>query len=321
MAFYVGHDSALAYWLTKRGDEWLPEPADDRSLALADVSWPTLADARLPFDVSESRPLHVLVGDQKDKRRLTGTVVHVWQSPIPKGSFCILDGENRIASPEFTYLLMASRRPFVEVVERGCYLCSRFAVDEGGAGYSGPREPLTTPERIRSFIERVPSAYGAKQALKALEYVVPNTASPMEVILAMEYSLPYTYGGFAMPRVDANQEILVADELQPLAGTERFYGDLYMSKIRCDTEYDSYEYHTGRFRLDHTQMRRNILETMGIKTISATYDQMNTFERFENFIWMIEERFGIGHSCCTSAQKRAQIDLYDFLMDLRRPKF
>ena len=87
-----------------------------------------------------------------------------------------------------------------------------------------------------------------------------------------------------MPQVVANQRIDIDEELRPLVNERYFEGDLYLPTVRGNVEYDSYEFHTGKYRYDHTQTRRNILEAMDVKTVSATWGQLDTFEKFMTFM-------------------------------------
>ncbi len=321
MGLYIGHDSAVRYWLTKTGEEAIPDVAPERTLAYAEASSRLIKGETLPFDCTPQLPLHLLVASKSLCREIKGASTHLFSHKLPVGSFYSLAGSIRIASPELTYLLMAGQCSFNELVELGCYLCGGFSIGEKGYDYTGRREPLTTPEDIKKYLDEVPQAYGVKKARRALRYVVANTASPMEVFLGMEYVLPVRLGGWEMPELAANQRIEVVDELRGLAGTDHLLGDLYIPGVNGNTEYDSYEFHTGRYRLDHTQLRRNVLEAMGVKTVSATYGQVNTAENFDAFMWLVNERFGLGHREFTLEQKEAQHDLYEFLIDPVRPKF
>ena len=321
MALYFGHETALAYWLTRTSGQDEPEYVQDRSLALAEVGAATLKGSDLPPGLLGPQPLHLLTAQTGSRRRSAGMVVHSWSGEVPPAAFCCLRGGDRIASPEFAFLLMAPRHTLRELVEWGCYLCGGFAVAEDGHGYAGSRRPLTTPDDIRTLVASVPGAYGARRALEALEYVVPNLASPMEVFLAMECVLPASLGGFALPPVVANEEIVVPPRLRLIAGTRRYYGDLLIPSVGGDIEYDSYEFHTGPSRLDHDATRRNVLEALGIKTVTVTYGQVETFQKLCDLMWMIEERFGIDHREWTGAEEQAQMDLYDFLLNPLRRRF
>lgn len=321
MSIYLCHDSALCYWLTKTGDECVPDYADSASFAQAGSSMKEIGDALLPICYSRQRPLEILVPDQQRLRSLVSVRTHLWGSPLPPGSFCELSGTNYVSSPEFTYLQAANGRDLVETAEIGCYLCGAFSIGEEGHGYTGQRRPLTTPEEISDYLEGASGAYGVKKARKALPYVLSNAASPMEVLLILAFVLPPRLGGWAFPEIVANQKIDVDEHLRVVVGTDYFVGDIYIPSVRGDVEFDSQEFHTGRWREDHTQARRNVLEVMGVKTMSATWSQISTFEKFKTFIWMVKERFGIPHVQFTPTEEAAQIDLYERLTNFRRGLF
>ena len=321
MSLYVCHESALKYWVTKTGDECVPDRVDVRTLTQASARMADVKLARIPQTYSEKQPLHVLVQNRRETHELKSVVPHVWGGPIAPGSFCELADANCVSSPEFTYLQMAASLSVVETVRCGCYLCSGFAIGERGYGYAGAREPLVSPVDLGSYLAAVPGSYGVAKAREALCYVVPRAASPMEVVLGMAYSLPPRLGGWDMPAIEANERIDVTERLRILVGSSHVVSDLYFPSVRGDIEFDSYAYHTGRFRLDHTQARRNVLEAMGVKTISCTWGQINTFEKFEAFTWMVKERFGIKQRAFTTEERAAQMELYDLLTNPHFPLF
>lgn len=321
MSLHLCHESATQYWLTKTGDELVPDYVPVRNLANATASMKEVAAAGLPVDYSAKRPLHVLVGTRQDYRSLKSVKTHVWSGSVPPGSFNELYGANFVSSPEFTFLQMASVRPQLELVELGCHLCSKFSIGAEGHGYVGERAPLTTPERMALFLEAANGAYGVAKARRALCYVVPGAASPMEILIVLACVLPPRLGGWSMPEITANQSIRVDDDLKLIVESDYLVGDIYLPSVRGDIEYDSYEFHTGRYRLDHTQARRNVLEAMDVKTVSATWGQISSFDKFEAFMRMVMRRFGIEGRAFTAGERVAQINLYEHLTDPRARLF
>lgn len=321
MGIYLSHDSAIRYWLTKTGDECLPESADVHTLAFASGRVGEIKEARLPIDYSRERPLHVLVPNRESAHSAVAVVPHVWSGPLPGGSFCALSGQNCVSSPEFALVQMARGRSLPEVMRLALCLCGRFSISDSGRDYVGSRPPLASPESIARFLKGVPGGHGTAVVREALRYLVPDAASPAEVLLVAAFVLPPRLGGWDMPPVSVNQRIDVDSWLRPVAGASYFVGDIYIPSVRGDVEFDSYEYHTGRYRLDHTQARRNVLEVMHVKTMSATWGQINTFERFETFIRMIKVRFGIPERSFTYEEREAQIELYELLTDPAVPLF
>ena len=321
MPLFVSHESALRYWLTKTEDEVVPDTAGMQSLAQASASMREARQASLPIGFSEKRPLHLLVRNQADLRSLREARTHLCGTPLPSGSFNELSGANYVSSPELTFLQMAANRDFVGGLEVGYYLCGSFSIGEEGHGYVGKRDPLTTPEAIASFLDKMGGVYGVKKARSALRYVRPNAASPMEVLLTLALVLPPRRGGWEFPELSLNQRIDVDPRLRRLAGAGYFVGDIYIPSVKGDIEYDSEEFHTGRWRADHTQARRNVLEVMGVRTMSATWSQLSDFDKFSTFIWMVKERFGIPHREFSRREQNAQIDLYERLTAFGRPLF
>lgn len=314
MGLCLGYETALRYWLTKRGDEALPDGADSGVFAHTTAGRKRVLAERLPVTPEQGKPLHLVVPDRRLGHRMEGIVAHVWSTSLPAGSLCRLSGDNLIASPAFTFVQMAASKTLIQTVEIGCYLCSTFAITDMGREYVGERRQLVNLEELRRYVESLPPRVrGARRARAALGYVVENLASPMEVFLGMEYGLPPELGGQGPLTLWANRPIALNERLQEFLGSTHLRGDLYLADYNLDLEYDSYEYHTGRYRLDHTQARRNALETMGIKTISATYGQVNTYKKFESFSWMLRERAGIEHPETGNAERQAQAALYEML--------
>lgn len=315
MPICLSHQSALHYWLTKTEDECIPDCSEKRSIALMSASMREIKEAGLPLDFSNDDPLHVLVPSHEEQRNLRSVVTHLWRAKLPKGSLYQLSGMNLVCSPELAFVQMASCRSLVQCVEVGCHLTGKFAISDRGRGYAGKRAALTTPEEMEAYLRQLFRVRGLVRAREALQYIVPNTASPMEVLLVMAFVLPPCLGGWDMPQVVANQRIDIDEELRPLVNERYFEGDLYLPTVRGNVEYDSYEFHTGKYRYDHTQTRRNILEAMDVKTVSATWGQLETFEKFMTFMNMVKRRFGIERRNFTEEEREEQEKLYERLTD------
>ena len=195
MSVVLCHESALRYWLTKISNEAVPSVSPCQSLSFSSANMRDVRLDALSFDYSEKRPLHVLVCDSDSVRNQRCLVAHRWSGVLPPGSFYELSGSNLVSSPEFTFLQMAAGRSLREVVEIGDYLCGLFSIGDSGHGYTGQRDALTTPESIAGFLDQAPGAYGAKQARRALRYVVERTASPREIMLCSALVLPKSVGG------------------------------------------------------------------------------------------------------------------------------
>lgn len=322
MGLCIGYESALRYWLTKPADEALPGPATIGRFKQAEATAAPVKEGTLPFGPEPGRPLHLVVCDPALKHRIRDCQVHVCRTDLPPGSFRSLPQGNIVSSPELTFLQMASTASLWQLIEVGNYLCSTFSISDKGRGYTGKREQLVSTTLLGGFLSALPpNTYGANKARAALEYVVELTASPKESQLAMHYRLPSELGGRGPISIAANQAIQIDEHGQRLLDSSCLVGDLFLPDFDCDLEFDSIEFHTGRFRLDHTQARRNVLEAMGIKTVSATEGQINRIEKLDDFTWLLEERIGLPHPVYTREERLAQIDLFDWLNDPQRTLF
>ena len=322
MGLCLGHESALRYWLTKTGDEAMPGHAPLGSFSRAEARLKTVRAERLPVEPERGRPLHLVVPDRRLGHALDDVIAHVWSGKLPNGALCELTGDNTVTSPELTFVQMAARLSLVEAVEVGDYLCSTFSIDDSGRDYVGERGQLTSVESLRAFVDALPPGFhGIRKARAALEHVIDGLASPMEVFLGMSLGLPAELGGRGPFLLHANQVIAIDAHIQRLLGARYLKGDLYLPEFNADVEFDSYRYHTGPYRLDHTQARRNALEAMGVKTISATYGQVKTLELFDEFIWVLRQRLGLDHPTQSNEERQAQMALHDLLLSPDRRLF
>ena len=312
MTIVLSHESALRYWLTASNDGRLLDPSWSHSLTNASGNMRDIKCAELPFEYSSRDKLHVLVADHDSTRNQLKVVTHRWAGPVPSESLCEYSDTCLISSPEFTFLQLAGSKSIMELIEVGTYLCAGFSITELG-DFNELRAPVTKPERVESYLACVRGSRGATKAQNALCHVVPNTASPMEILLCLAFTLPRRLGGWGYPEARANEELDVPDHLRATLRSRTLRCDLYFPSVRGDIEYDSAAFHSDTERLDYTQTRRNLLEAMGVKTVSATKGQLNTYERFRDFMWMAIERLGLPWRPPSKKTLMKQCELYGHL--------
>lgn len=312
MPVVLSHESSLRYWLTGGEEARSIEPDWSRNLSSASGNMRDIKHAGLPFAYSKHEKLHVLVGDHSSTRNQLMVVTHRWTRPTPPESFYECGEYCLVCSPEFTFLQLADSRTVLELILIGTYLCAGFSITENGA-FSELCTPATTPARLESYLACSSGARGVAKARRALRHVAPGTASPMEILLCLAFTLPKSLGGWGYPEARANEELDVPQHLRGPLGSRTLRCDLYFPSVKGDVEYDSAEFHSDAERLDYTQTRRNVLEAMGIRTISATKSQLRGYERFNDFMWMAIERLGLPWVPPSGATQAKQRELYGFL--------
>ena len=309
MTIYLSHNSALRYWLTCD----LPSEAlgqdGSHSLVFASTNMRDIKQAELPFEYGPKQKLHVLCDDHDAARNKKSVNVHSWTGPVGAGCFCEYSEDCQISTPEFTFIQMAANCSLIELIEIGTYLCAGFSI-ESGQGFKELRKPVTSISKLESFLWAMEGTYAVKKARDALKFVIPDAASPMEVFLCLAFSLPARLGGWGYPEVQANHTVDIPQHLRGMLGFKQLRCDIYFPSVNGDVEFDGAAYHSSEERLDYTQTRRNVLEAMGIKTISATKLQLNTYEKFNDFMWMAIEYLGLPLHIFSSKQAVKQRELY-----------
>lgn len=223
MRICISHRTALSYLLrtpflcsaTGRSSRAssIPKEVPDQATARAlfDVLSPSLHD--------EIERLDVMVSTRAGRHKSERVRPHLCTIPLPEGSFLpetVMGTSFHVCAPELVYLQMAAELDFDHLVYVGCALCSDFRLDDFEVGgcllRSGRDGPLTTVEKMRAYLERIPPrTRGRASALRALEHVLEGARSPREIGLAMVMGMPLSRGGLALGEVALNQEMRVYD--------------------------------------------------------------------------------------------------------------
>lgn len=282
----LSHTTALEFW---------------RSVRVGTRSFDALDDARFLLDVPPvkssldkpgpwwlDRPLHVLVSDSSTRRSSSDIACHTQASALPPRS--ILDSQNGfcVCCPELCFVQMAATLTLPKLVELGYELCGTY--DASGTTLRRCA-PLTSGERIASFIERAGRLNGKAAATRALRYAMDASASPRETILAMLLSLPYSLGGYGIPAPTLNHRIDLDQRGQRIAGRGYLVCDLYWPQAKLDVEYDGGD-HESAERMQKDSMRRDALISRGITVVTVTKWQLDDGGELNGIAHMIAERLG-----------------------------
>ena len=138
------------------------------------------------------------------------------------------------------------------------------------------RPPLVSIGRLRRYAELARGFYGRGRALRALKYVVPGSASPMETALVMLLCLPCSLGGYGLPLPVMNHHVGQNMPRDSIAGKEYYVCDLYWPDAGLDVEYDSDLCHTGPDRIADDSARRDALKELGVDVITVTWQQIRS---------------------------------------------
>ena len=305
MAVYVQGASALAYYRTGNAPDDIQQcSANVRNLKGASSSKAELANVgvwRLGIgEPSCERPLEVLVRSAGQRSRLRAIRARVWSGDVPRTAFRQAGKELYVSSPEFVFLQMAPKLGLPQLVAPGMELCGTYRrnvelahIDSNECGFETAYhvQPLTTPKRLRGFLDSVGSGTGRSAALNALKYVLPNSASPMETVLYLLLCLPRRLGGYALPLPALNPSIVLSRSGRKHTLRSVARPDLFWRLFHLDLEYDSEEFH-GVDRIANDSMRRKALERMGIEVIQITTDELRSTSLFHATAMRLARRLG-----------------------------
>jgi len=274
-----------------------------RSMAEATSSRSAIVDTgiwRLGIgELSVEHPFEVLVRDKGQRARSKAVQARIWSTPVAATAFRTVRRNIYVSSPEFVFLQLATRLDLPELVALGMELCGTYRrkvrvphidSDEIGFTTNYHQAMLTTPKRLRGFLDSMRPAPGCGKALKALEYVLPNSASPMETAIYLLLCLPRRLGGYALPQPILNPAIAISKSGQQYTLRKSAKPDLFWKKIRLDLEYNSDEFHEENQRASDS-MRRKALEHMGVEVIELTSDELLSVELFHATALRIARRF------------------------------
>ena len=245
------------------------------------------------FLLPEDGVLHTLSFKSSSRRRSASHKQHAWSTRIPEHSFYQINSRAYVASPEFIFLEAANALNFTQIVTLGCELCGLYAFDNRAErGIRKRSVPLTSKAEIDRYLRSAVGVKGQRKALHALDYVVENSASPMETACALMLFLPYRYGGYGIPAGSLNLEIPLNQRAKRLYRMEKCIADFAWMGQNFVVEYLGLYDHSGESAIESDRARTNALETMGFDVVELTGSIAWDLDAFEEIALRIANIVG-----------------------------
>ena len=286
MRMILSHISALEFWRSALSDAGLArEQCRAISLPSAAIPARSVRDHPLVRCGTLSLPVHVLA---LENRRSGATLAIHKVRPLPAGSFraVSLPGCAEpifVTCPELTLVHVAGIMSFARLIHLGLEFCGTFAPDESRLYGLRTREPLTSPEKIASFVHKIEDVHGAKIVRTALPHLLSGSASPRESTLAELLTLPYLHGGSKFEHPAMNAVIPIPARSRWTTNRSSLRCDLLWPDKRVAVEYDSTLCHTGAERIADDASRKNTLEALGFTVVTATWKQVENYQEYNRF--------------------------------------
>jgi len=275
MKHFISHQSALEYW---RRSLKLPGESADRRCKVALPDRPVEVE---PHTFSGfTLPAHIMIGDRGARQRSEIIKQHLFSGETPVGCFMNIGDERMVSSPEFCFLQMAERFTLVELIELGYELCGGYSLpleedpDIPERGFYN-RRPLTSVNKLKGFLESTPGVKEYRKAKRAVHYMLDGAVSPMETKLAIFLTLPFMLGGYGFDMPELNYRITLVKAARKNFNKDYYVCDIFWPDEKIGVEYDSDQQHTGSDRIAKDSKRRNALNSIGIRVVSVTKQQLH----------------------------------------------
>lgn len=320
MGICLSHTTALEFWRSLARSP-LARILRSGRRNLADIASPAPSNDTLAYFEARSlqtfsMPVHFLVPNATARTRRKNTCCHIAPINLPEGSLVRIGNDAYACCPELCFVLMATLMTPVQLIELGHELCGTYRLSLQGPARCSDRAPLTSVAELRAFLDTCEGLPGVKKARRALRYITPNSASPMETILIMLLCLPFNLGGYALPVPLQNYRIDFPKRSRNLCSKQYYVCDLYWPDAKLAIEYDSDEGHTGSLNITVDASKRNELLHLGITVITVTRLHLKNPEHVDRIARLVAmrlgERFRNGERGNPEKRRELRQELLDF---------
>ena len=323
MTICLSHTTALEVlrcWsaprLLDRGRLHEALPAPER---MPGPAWAAATLARLEPLSSVRPPHHVIVSGGTARHGSELLVAHQARPSYPPGSFFSLAPDVLCAAPELVVLQMAEYATDLEPLLLVDELCGHYGIQPRAArGLVKRRDPLTTIDKIRDFIDRMGPCRGGAKLRRALMQARERSGSPRESKTVHRLEFCPRIGGYGLEVVGLNDPVLVerADaalgeaqgrirkpDIMLLAPADVPVGAIPFR--RCALDYQG-EYHRDEVQQGKDTNRRNELLACGIKPYEIEMEHYDDPDYLDWLVSSIRRDLGIEEPCLSTRAREAR---------------
>lgn len=239
-----------------------------------------------------SNPISLLVPKAEDRRVFSDITCHVCPENLPHHSLVKICDNVYACRPEFTFVQVARKTIFPQLVFAGLEFCGAFRMPVSKNPALFQRAPLTTSNALASYVMSCRNMYGTVEAKRALLYVADGSESPMEAKLLIILCFPMRLGGYGLPMPVLNMEIKTTDEIRKATGKTSFRCDMLWPEAGVAVEYDGSDH---ELRIASDAIRRTALSELGIDaSVTVTKEQLKNEVQLDFIVkrlrWLLRVR-------------------------------
>jgi very-short-patch-repair endonuclease len=238
-------------------------------------------------------PLHVAVSNASERHKGPLFICHVIPEKMLAGSFVQVKKNVFIASPELCFLQSAFYLNIPEMAAFACNLCAIYCQSEQNTFGQIRRDPVTSVDKIISFLNKVNNVKGIKKARIAIRYALDRSNSPMESKIAAISQLSISRGGYHLLTPELNGEINLSKEGQKLMKRDTCMSDMVWREQKVIVEYDSNISHLSKQQHFIDKTRITALNLSGYTVISLTARNLESFRSIDETFFTIRSVLGM----------------------------
>lgn len=231
--------------------------------------------------------LHVCVPYAAGRRCAEKSVqLHQVSSTLPRRSFVKVDDGLYVASPELTFVQMASVLEEGALCACGMELTGGYPLDadyrpDGEVVYV--RAPVTSQTLLAAYADRYQGRGGANKARRAARHLCDKSASVKETELALLTLLPRRHGGLGAKEALLNDVVTLSPEAATIARQKKVVCDLRFKGSNVVVEYDGATHGDAEARTTDSR-RRDALRAEGYEVVTLTNAQLQNPAEFQAII-------------------------------------
>lgn len=304
MDIVIGHETALEFWRSPRGNALFRAGALERKVPPSFREAPALRAAmRLPAAVRtdlgalascfSQKPLHLIVPHAACRTRRKDVVCHVMTGTAATSHFYKIAKGVYVTSPEAAFVQAAAVLQVEHLIQLGFELCGTYRKSplfEGGCAFDQP--VLANVAALGTCLEVTPGARGVATARRALPYVLAASASPMETVVVMLLCLPQRWGGYGLPLPQMNHPVSIPSGVRGVGVGRTARCDLYWKSAKLDVEYDG-RVHDAPSEHARDAARRTALGYKGITVITVRREQVYSQVEFDKVVVALRRHLGV----------------------------
>ena len=308
MIIPIVYPSALQFWMNSHLLNYSEELIHDQRFPVmmpAQYQLSTKADLGMKLARRYGFTLPITVMAPNKTARRESSYFHSVLKPchLPAESFIELDNlfsKNQrepvqilLSTPEFCFLEAATDLSLLELIQLGYDLCAIYLPDSFSEFNQINRKAITTQQAISEYLNSAVNVKGVQKARRAISYVLDNSNSPMETMIAIIMTLPRNLGGYGIIKPQLNKKIMLSSYGSQLLHRNYCICDAVWPLQKVILEYDSNMTHLNPEQHKIDKARLNALSMSGYHVISITADAFRNLSTMDSTFTTLRWTLGL----------------------------